>query len=300
MQAMELPYTLVDCGSNEWRFQESSSMFEATMKFDSVLEKYGGSSALTTALYSFLQERPDHIDALHHYASCISAARPLDGLAFSQMAVTIGTQVLSAQFVIGKDRLPTGFVQNRPFLRSLHGLMLGQRRMNLTEVAISTGEMCLKLDMEDRMGARESLAFYLVESGRDKTALALFDNPAYKDRFSGRVTYLHALVLIRLGHEEEALNVLRHCLHYYPQVARFILNKRLPQPQNNEPRGLIASGSEFEGWLDARRVGSEWWPNRAAMALLRKAATPLAKQGWKRYSYGLNTDCRLSKSSPSS
>ena len=186
------------------------------------------------------------------------------------------------QFFIGQDRLPTGFFQNRPFLRALHGLMLAQRTVNLIEDAIDTGEMCLALDRGDRMGARESLAIYLLECGRDKTALNLFENPAYKEKFFG-TEYLHALALIRLNCEKEARGVLRSCLQDYPQVARFILDRKLPQPINEDRYGFVSSGSELEGWQQAQYFGSLWRPNRAAMKVLREESRPYAEQGWKRY-----------------
>ena len=282
VKLIEPHYRLIDCGNNEWRFHESAEMQAATAEFDYINEG-SFSRPRATDLYRFLKKHPDHIDVLHHYSCCLnSQGKYIEALAFSQTAVAIGMRAFPKQFAVGQDRLPTGFDANRPFLRAVHGLMLCQRSVGLIDDAIATGEMCLALDREDRMGASESLVVYLVESGRDKTALALFENPNYKDKFSD-VEYLHAVALIRLGRDEEARTVLRSCLHYYPQVARFILNRNLPQPANEDRLGGVVSGSELEGWSHARNFGSLWRSNRAALKILREESRPYAAQSWKRY-----------------
>jgi tetratricopeptide (TPR) repeat protein len=282
VKLIESHYRLENCGGNEWRFQESSEMQAATEKFDVLLEKTFHSPSLA-ALYKILTEHPNHIDVLHHYASLLqNEGKHVEGLAFSYMAVAIGMRAFPKQFLIGQDMLPTGFVANRPFLRALHGLMVAQRTVDLVEDAITTAETCLALDRGDRMGARESLANYLMESGRDRAALQLFENPIYKDTFFA-TEYLHALALIRLAQEEQARNLLRKYLDYYPQVARFILNHRLPQPINEDNFGGVTSGSELEGWIHARYFGALWRSSLLAMKILREESRPYAKQNWKRY-----------------
>jgi tetratricopeptide (TPR) repeat protein len=288
VQMIEPPYRLFDCDCNEWRFQESDATIAATGEFDALLERLGGifrtcTPPLADALREFLERHPNHIDALHHYSSCLSReGKFLDSFAFSETAVTVGMRTLPKIFEIGRDRLPTGFVQNRPFLRALHGLMLAQRNLNLIEDAIETGEMCLALDRQDRMGARESLVYYFLESGRDASAVALFESEAYKETFFA-VEYLHPLALIRLGREEEARTSLERCLHYYPQVARFILNQRLPRPKSEDAFGGVTSGSELEGWIHGRNFSQHWRSNEKSLKLLRQESRPYAKEGWKRW-----------------
>lgn len=288
MKIIEPPYSLLDLGNHEWRFQESPEMETATFDFDAIhehrrtLKKYGAD------LRRFLVKHPNHIDALHHYASCLSAeGKTLEALAFSEMAVATAMRAFPKKFSIDKDKLPTGFVQNRPFLRALHGLMLAQRNAELIDEAITTGQMCLTLDVQDRMGAREELVVYLLEDNRDEAALALFERPDLVDTFFTH-EYLHALVLIRLKRELDARKILRKRIYYAPQIARFLLDRKLSQPTNDEPLGLITSGSEIEGWMVARRLGPLWWPNKVAMRVLREESKPCAKQGWKRFLKAVN------------
>ena len=270
MKIIKPPYELLNMGHREWRFQESEAMQAATLEFDAILEWRNEHADYTSQLHKFLLKHPYHIDGLHHYSMCLSnSGAPLESLAFSQTAVATGMRVFPAGFVIGKDRLPTGFIQNRPFLRSLHGLMLAQRNVDLIQEAIATGEMCLALDLGDRMGAREDLVFYLLEANLDAAALSLFENPAFAGTFlSGE--FLHALALIRLGREADALPILKNRLRYAPHAAKFILNRRLPEPVNDDRLGFVASGSEYEGWIVAQKYAYLWRTNRKAMQLLRR------------------------------
>ena len=270
MKIIKPPYELLDMGHREWRFQGSEEMQAATLEFDAILEWANEPAKYTARLHKFLLKHPDHIDGLHHYSMCLTNSRaPLEALAFSQTAVTTGIRIFPAGFTIGKDRLPTGFVQNRPFLRSLHGLMLAQRNVGLIQEAITTGEMCLALDVGDRMGAREDLVFYLLEANHDSAALSLFENPAFAGTFlSGE--FLHALALIRMDREADALPILKNRLRYTPQVAKFILNRNLPEPVNDDRLGFVASGSTYEGWVVAQKYAYLWRTNRKAMRLLRR------------------------------
>jgi tetratricopeptide (TPR) repeat protein len=282
MKVIKPPYELLDRGSNDWRFQESPEMEAATVGFDAIQEQRRTPGRYEATLRKFLLEYPNHIDGLHHYSICLSSTgNHLESLAFSQTAVATGIRALPAQFIIGKDRLPTGFVENRPFLRALHGLMLAQRNVGLIEEAIATGQMCLALDQQDRMGAREEVVLYLLEANDDETALSLFQDPKYAGTFFSN-EYLHALVLIRLGREKDAREVLKQRLNYSPQVARFILNRDAPEPDNDDRWGFVISGSEYEGWMIACRLAPLWRSNRKAMQILRQESKPYEQNGWKR------------------
>jgi len=287
MKIVEPPYKVITSWENDWCFAVSSEIVRATKEFDALLEKYGGyfggwSQRMAVALRKFLLKNPNHIDGLHHYASCLyHEGKYIEALAFAEAAVGTGMRAIPKSFVFGKDRLPTGYVGNRPFIRACQGLMLAQWALDLENEAIATAEFCLSLDKEDRMGVRESLALYLIKCGRDRAAITLFENPAYKETFSG-TEYLYALALIRLGEEERARAVLKQRLSYQPQIARFIIDKTLGEPVNDSSIGGVAWGSPIEGWIYACQFGNFWRSNRKAMKILREESIPCIKRGWKR------------------
>lgn len=267
MKLIEPHYQLLSVGERAWRFEASEEMKDATLRFNDILESGGGRKGLTAALRAFLNEHPAHIDALYHYAMCKQEeGKPLDAYAFAHAAVAIGKSVFPSDFLIGQDRLPGGFVENRPFLRSLYGLMTGQREVFETRAAIETAKELIAFDPEDRLGARLHLPLFLLEENRDKDALEIFSIPGFEGTFHTS-EYLRALALIRCKRIPEAEAVLQTCLHYLPQVARYLLQSSLPIPENNNRFG-IASGSEYEGWVTAFEQGHVWRRTKGALEIL--------------------------------
>lgn len=270
MKLIEPQYQLLPVGAQEWRFEESEEMRAATLLFNDILESGGGRKGLTAALRSFLNDHPAHIDALHHYAMCkLDEGKPLDAYAFAYAAVAIGKSMFSSDFLIGRDHLPGGFIENRPFLRSLYGLMTSQRAVYETRAAIQTARELIACDMEDRMGGRLHLPLFLLEENLDRDALEVFSIPDFEGTFH-TVEYLRALALIRCQRIPEAIKVLQTCLHYLPQVARYLLDSSLPIPENDSRFG-IASGSEYEGWVTASEHRHVWRRTKGALEILDSA-----------------------------
>lgn len=117
-------------GTSDYRFVFSTAVNAATEKFDNILESGGGNKGLTSALRLSLNEHPDHMDALYHYSMCkLDEGKSLDAFAFAHAAVAIGRAALPSGFRFENDCLPGGWIENRPFLRSLFGLMSTQRVM---------------------------------------------------------------------------------------------------------------------------------------------------------------------------
>ena len=266
----EPDYQLEDMGDGEWRFVASARMEAATEQFDAILESGGGKRGLTVALRAFLNEYPCHIDGLHHYAMCkMQDGKLLDALAFAHAAVAVGRRALPEGFRLDNNCLPAGWIENRPFHRALHGLMLAQDAMHQRAAAVDTARALLGCDVDDRMGVRLVLPLYLLEQDRDREALDVLEYPDLQDTF-GPMEYLHALALIRLGREGETAPVFQGCLHRYPKVADYLLDTDLPRPENESPLGIVM-GSDFEAWDAAVQQRQVWERTPGALDILRNA-----------------------------
>lgn len=275
-------YELIPLGDHEWRFQESPEMFQATGRFDAILESHQGSKQFGRHLKKFLTGQPQHIDGLAHYAMHkTDAGQTLDAYAYAHAAAAVGRSVFPRDFQPGRDRLPGGFVQNRPFLRALNELRLAQAALGDTKAAIRTCQEHMSFDLEDRMGIRMDLPSYLMSEGRDEAALEVFSRPAFADTFH-TAEYLHALVLFRMHRLDEAESLLAHCLRYSPQVARFILDPHAERPQDDSPFG-ITMGCAYEGWFYGQQYVRLWQETKGAVEFLRKAAEPHAAANWARH-----------------
>lgn len=282
MKLNEPAYRLVQMDPRVWRFEESEEMNAVTDLFDDLLERHRSGPKFTSALRKFLNDHPNHLDALHHYAMAkLGEGKPLDAFAFAHAAVAVARSSFPKEFVPGRDRLPGGWTENRPFLRTLHGLMLAQDAVFDRPAAIATARELIAFDPEDRMGARLSLPEFLLAEGRNVEALAVFSMPGFKDTFHV-VDYLHVLALLRLERVEDARPLLANCLSRYPQVARFILKPASPEPEDEGAGWGITVGSAYEGWFYGTRFSWLWITPENAKALLQEMAAPIAAAGWSR------------------
>lgn len=284
MKSDRSPYHLIRMGTREWRFEETPETREATLLFDQLLGPFGfeNTSKSISALRKFLTKHPDHIDALHHFAmSKLDTGDQLEAFVFAHAAVAVARSIFPKEFNPKTHRLPGGWVTNRPFLRALHGLMVAQNAVSTHDAAIATARELIAFDPDDRMGARLSLPAFLLTIKHDAEALAVFEDPRFEGTFS-TAQYLHALCLFRLKRKDEARKVIGSCLHYYPQIARFLLEPTTEPPFDGRSHFGITVGSPFEGWYYAMQYSDLWRNPPSALRWLREIAEPLAATGWAR------------------
>src|SRR6478735_5768211 len=157
----------------EWRFEESNEAQQATEEFDGILDlARGGEAKATTKLRSFLRRFPWHFDAFSHYGICkLKEKKVLEAYAFFSTAVALGRDCFPREFNPEKHFISAGFIQNRPFLRSMYNLMDCCGVMGHWQKAEELGSELLKLDPDDRMGCRFELPkYYLHLSQYDRAA----------------------------------------------------------------------------------------------------------------------------------
>jgi hypothetical protein len=161
-------YRVVDLGNRDLCFEFSPATQEATDAFYKIQANYA-ESEYAAVLRKFVRKHPNHIDGLCHYANSLFSERKfVNAFTFSQAAVGIGRTAIPSRFKIGRDRIRTSFIQNRPFLRGLHGLMRTQYTMRLDAEAVNSAETALKLDPEDRYGFRDWLVIFYLDHGCDE------------------------------------------------------------------------------------------------------------------------------------
>lgn len=264
-------------GDREWRFKQSDFAQHADIQFEELLSKHLGRPSFGGAVRAFMLTHPYCSEAFRYYSLLkIDHQKPTDALVFAHTAVAIGRAAFTHEFITERGILPTGWTSNRPYLRALHGLMLAQEFSILRDEAISTGEECLRLDPEDRTGARLKLVEYYIRAHRPKAALMLFEKEIYKDSFWAD-GYLHALALFELRGADGARNILQSYLSYYPHVARYILDAGAEMPANDSVLGGLISGSPHEGWVKANTWGWLWRNSPTAMAFLKEEADSCEK-----------------------
>ena len=83
-----------------------------------------------------------------------------------ELGVAVGSLSVPEDFA---GELPWGVIDNRPFLRCLHGLSRALLRLDQREAAAAALQRLLRLDPADRLRARESLA--AINAGKTRREL---------------------------------------------------------------------------------------------------------------------------------
>lgn len=256
----------------EWIFEESAEAYQATEKFDAILDtgRFGGGKSIAPSLRNFLKRFPWHFDAFTHYGLCkMDEGKTLDAYAFFQTAVALAQSCFPREFDPDNHSICGGFVQNRPYLRALSNLMNCCGVLGYVERAKEVGYQLLALDSNDRMAARMELPKYLLALKRYDAAVKLFETKRYHDTFHTAL-YLYPLALLQSGKKPEAIAAIKHL--GYPKIAHYILNPELPMPQSDSNFGFTY-GSPAEGFYYAQQYASYWVKCPGALGLLREAQT---------------------------
>jgi len=203
-----------------------------------------------------LEIKPDHIDALHHLAIVYDAggnrkrARQL-----WERGVDIGRSAIPKRFRRGSSKIPWERLENRPFLRCLHGHALALSRDGRTEDAVAVLQEMLDYNPEDNLGAQEILMDVLIRSCRFDEAVAHADR--YKKNRSPDILYGRSLALFMLGNHEEAETAVSRAMKAYPRVAEELTKRTHARPAGSRP-GYISPGGWDEAYEFWESQGKQW------------------------------------------
>jgi len=108
----------------------------------------------------------DHLDAIHHLALVLSERNLLDQARdLWDQSVRIGRKAFPQDFKLGRERLEWGWLENRPFLRCLHGLALARYDEGEVEEALRLFQELLSLNPNDNQGVRAMAEEVFVQTG---------------------------------------------------------------------------------------------------------------------------------------
>jgi tetratricopeptide (TPR) repeat protein len=265
----------------EWRFEGSAEGWAATEEFDGILERARATGKMGAALRSFLRRYPWHFDALTHYSGeKLREGKTLEAYAFSHAAVATARACIPKEFDPENHFIPGGFVENRPFLRTLYNLMQCYEALGDFRGAAALGDELLQMDYDDRMGARLEMPKYLLRQGRYQTAADLFTSEKWNGDFYG-ANHLLPVVLLHLGKRDEAVNAIEVLLSR-PNIVHYLLDPGVPCPPRESPWGM-SSGSDLEGYYFASQYRPYWDACPGALDLLFESSREVAAAGWPRY-----------------
>jgi len=215
-----------------------------------------------------LAQMPDHLDALHHLALVLSERNLVDEARdLWDQDVRIGHKAFPQDFEPGRDRLEWGWLENRPFLRCLHGLALTRYNDGEIEEALRLFQELLSLNPNDNQGVRAMAEEALFKLGRFEDALEIAKQ--YPNDIMPETLYGRALALFKLGQRQEATVALQEAIEYLPLVAKELLKTKHRLSRTARPDMVTVGGADeayyyWEGW------GQFWEEDPEALEWLRE------------------------------
>jgi tetratricopeptide (TPR) repeat protein len=245
-------------GSHEWEFLYPKIFNQLTEEFNRGCESFEEGNLLEAekSFKSVLAQMPDHLDALHHLAmvqseqGLVKQARDL-----WEQSMRIGRKAFPPEFERGQDQLEWGWLDNRPFLRCLHGLALVKYRDGEVEGALQFFQELLSLNPNDNQGVRALAAEALFKLGKFEETIKLTDK--YRDDIMPETLYGRAIAFFKLGRRKEATAALNKAIKYLPLVGKELLKKRHKLPKTAMLDRVTVGGAD-EAYYYWEHWGQFW------------------------------------------
>ena len=254
---------------HEWEFVFPDAYNDLMDEFHSGCESYeeGNLDQAEKVFKMVLAQMPDHLDAIHHLALVLSERDLYDQACdLWEQAVRIGRKAVPQDFELGKDRLEWGWLENRPFLRCLHGLALARYKEGQIEEALRLFQELLSLNANDNQGVRAMTQEALFELGRLEDALKLAER--YPNDVMPETLYGRALALFKLGRQREATAALKEAVKYLPLVRKELLETKHHLPRTARP-DMVTCGGADEAYYYWEHWGRFWGKDPEALEWLR-------------------------------
>ncbi len=254
------PLKLTFTGNREWVFSDQDTSDEVYELFEEALdhiEEYEYVSA-RKKLMKLLELNPDHIDALHHLAIIEKKRGNLElSKELWKRGVEVGRTVIPKRFKRGSSRIPWSNLDNRPFLRCLHGHAFALIDEGRVDEAIQAFQELIDYNPDDNLGARDNLISMLIEKDRLGEAFEL--SKKYDDDSGPCIMYGRALANFLKGNIEDAERSLSDAIRYTPKAAEEILKKKHQKPEEWMP-GYITVGGWDQAFYYWEMQGKYWTP----------------------------------------
>jgi tetratricopeptide (TPR) repeat protein len=276
-QRGEVMLELSRVAPHEWEFVYPAIYDDLMNGFHKGCETYeeGNLDEAERILRAVLTQMPDHLDAIHHLALVLSERGLLaEARDLWEQTSRIGHKAFPQDFELGRDRLQWGWLQNRPFLRCLHGLALARYQDGEIGEALRLFQELLTLNPNDNQGVRAIAVQALFKLGRFEDSLEI--TKQYPDDVMPETLYGRALALFKLGQRQQANVALREAIEYIPLVAKELLKveHRLP---NTALADAVTVGGADEAYYYWEHCGQFWQEDTEALEWLRKAVRQATK-----------------------
>ena len=259
---------LREVAPREWVFEGAGVKPEERERFHTAVDLLG--SDLRDAakeLRALAKTNPRAIDVRHHLAMALQQLGDDEGAETQWIrAVATGMGALPAGFSFGADRLPKGWLQNRPFHRAYHGLAVWRMRCGRYGDARLILENLVDLDPENGRLAGIDLATCGFRLRRPSDVLRICER--FRDD-GPEFMFGEALALLQLGQVRKAEAAYRTSAQRWPKVHKELLSPR--HSRRADADSWVASGSAEEAFAYWERNGDFWKNTPGALEMAGRA-----------------------------
>ena len=254
-------------GDNHWKIKSVDDhewMFVEPLELDPVYEDFdrgcelleqGSVSQAEKLFRNVINKAPLHIDALHHLAIILDrTGKSKEARQLWNEGVKIGRSAFPKKFESG-DHLDWGWLENRPFLRCLHGLATATLSDGDIVKATNFFEGLISFNPNDNQGVRELLMFVYFEQNNLEKAIELCKR--YPNDFLAGLCYGYPLILFKMGKKDQATKALIKTFKKSPKIGKELIKKSHKKPQSDMP-GYISVGGWNEAYDYWERFGHFW------------------------------------------
>lgn len=243
---------------------------EVEEQFDQALgiRDAGDYETAKTLLRTLAMRYPNHIDAMYHLSLWYGEeGKKLECYTFCQAAVSIGLHAIPQRVRWDRGKIRWLELRNRPFMRAYKYLGFWRMEQERWDDAIEIFTRLLRVNPNDNQGARYLLPKCWFEKG--EISAILKHCRKHCDDSGPEILYSNVLALVINGQEDEAKTALKDCVAQLPLIAKELLKRRHPEPENRYP-GRITLGGRDQAWVYWKEYGEYWESSQSAMALLRQ------------------------------
>ena len=273
---------MVRFDNHEWEFVYPPIYGKVMDEFNSGCDHLDEGNLLEAAriFKSVLAQMPDHIDAIHHLAM-ISLDHGFTDQARElwEQSVRIGRKAFSPDFQYEQDHLEWVCLDNRPFLRCLHGLALAKYNNGEVKDALQLFQELLSLNPNDNQGVRAMAVEALCKLGKYEEIIKITDK--YRNDIMPETLYGRALALFKLKQRRRATAALKKAIDYLPLVGEELLKKKHKFPKTVRP-DVVTVGGDDEAYLYWQTSGQFLEKDPEAYEWLRRiAAETEISEAWR-------------------
>jgi tetratricopeptide (TPR) repeat protein len=255
-------------GPKEWKFVVPHLPRKLDESFDQGIDLMAGEGGREAEkiFRAVIKSCPSHIDARHHLAMLLyDRGQIIPAMRTWGKAVDIGIRSLPREFLMGKDRLEWGWLDNRPFLRAYQGLGCILCDVGEFDAAQRIFNNILAMNPNDDQGVRGLAIKAAFALGLPDEVLKICNQ--YKSDCMVDTTYGRALALFQMDRKAPARKALKDAIVLSPLVASELLKKR-----HTPPKGIaldyVTMGGADEAYYYWQDQGKFWKETQGAFDFL--------------------------------